>query len=337
MSVFNTNCFVNVVANSARLNTGSTYLCKVKKSWLPLLIIVLLGSIWGSSFILIKKGLQVFQPIQVAGIRQFLAGLVLLPWVWQYSIVNPRKEASQPDRPAGLISTDYLHLFLSGLIGNGIPAFLFAYAGTMIPSGLSGIMNAFTPMFTLVIGFLFFGDNLSKNGLWGVLMGILGAIILLAPGFIFNSSASISPLGSIMVMAAAMMYGYNINLIKHKLHHLPAMVKTAYPFFFMGSLYFLILLMSGILDLWAHYPSRTWEAFGYLAILGIVGSAISMIIFNMLIRHTTALVASTNTFIIPVVAVMWGVADNEPITWNMVVGLLFSLAGIYMITRKTKP
>lgn len=325
------------MACCARLNTGSPYLCMVKKSWLPLLIIVLLGGIWGSSFILIKKGLQVFQPIQVAGIRQFLAGLVLLPWVWQYSIVNPRKDVNLPERPAGLISTDYLHLFLSGLIGNGIPAFLFAYAGTMIPSGLSGIMNAFTPMFTLVIGFLFFGDKLSRNGLWGVLMGILGAVILLAPGFIFSNSTSISPLGSIMVMAAAMMYGYNINLIKHKLYHLPAMVKTAYPFFFMGSLYFMILLMSGILDLWTHNPSQTWEAFGYLAILGIVGSAISMIIFNMLIRHTTALVASTNTFIIPVVAVMWGVADNEPITWNMVVGLLFSLAGIYMITRKPKP
>ncbi len=195
-------------------------------------------------------------------------------------------------------------------------------------------MNAFTPMFTLLLGVIFFKDRFTGSGLIGVVLGILGAIILLAPGFIFHSGAQISGLGVIMVTCAAMMYGYNINLIKHRLSHLPAMAKTAYPFFFMGSLYLLVLMMTGIMDHWNSAPEKAWTALGYLAILGVVGSALSMIAFNILIKHTTALVASTNTFIIPVVAVAWGIVENEPITWNMIVGLLFSLAGIYLIINK---
>jgi len=306
----------------------------VKKSRWPLIIIVLLGGIWGSSFILIKRGLEVFQPIQVAGLRQFLAGLVLLPWVFQYSMGRNFRKVEISGNPVKLTSGDYYFLFMSGLVGNGIPAFLFSYAGTLIPSGLSGIMNAFTPMFTLLLGVVFFKDRFTGNGLIGVVLGILGAIILLAPGFIFHSGQSINPVGVLMVTAAAMMYGYNINLIKHKLHHLPAMVKTAYPFFFMGSMYFMVLMITGIMDHWNASPEKAWVALGYLAVLGVVGSALSMIAFNILIKHTSALVASTNTFIIPVVAVAWGIVENEPITWNMIVGLLFSLAGIYLIINK---
>jgi drug/metabolite transporter (DMT)-like permease len=310
----------------------------VKKTWLPLFIIILLGSIWGSSFILIKRGLLAFEPIQVAGLRQFLAGIVLVPWVIQYSLIEPRKKRdmliSAVDAPVKLTTTDYANLFLSGIIGNGIPAFLFSYAGTLIPSGLSGIMNAFTPMFTLLLGVVFFKDHFTRNGLLGIIAGITGAVVLLAPGFLFDSSARINPAGALMVLSAAMMYGYNINLIKHRMHHLPAMVKTAYPFFFMGTLYLMILLGTGILKKWDTNPTQAWESFGYLILLGVVGSAISMIIFNILIKHTSALVASTNTFIIPVVAVLWGVYDHETLTWNMFVGLGLSLAGIYLIMRK---
>jgi drug/metabolite transporter (DMT)-like permease len=118
------------------------------------------------------------------------------------------------------------------------------------------------------------------------------------------------------------------------MHHLPAMVKTAYPFFFMGTLYLMILLGTGIMKKWDTNPTQAWESFGYLILLGVFGSAISMIIFNILIKHTSALVASTNTFIIPVVAVLWGVYDHETLTWNMFVGLGLSLAGIYLIMRK---
>lgn len=313
----------------------------MKNKWVPAVVILLLGCIWGSSFILIKRGLLAFEPIQVAGWRQFLAGLVLLPWVLRYSVFKPYKMEAGIATAEKLISKkDYINLFLSGLIGNGIPAFFFSYAGNHIPSGLSGILNAFTPMFTLLVGVFLFTDTFTRNGMLGVWVGILGSIFLFGPGlynsFVLGQVQNIDPLSLFLVVSAAVMYGYNINLIKHRLHHLPPMVKTAYPFFFMGMGYFFILMFTGVLEAWKRDPQQAWESFGYLCILGVVGSAVSMILFNIIIKHTTALVASTNTFIIPIVAVGWGLYDNESLTWNMFVGLLLSLVGVYLVMRKEK-
>jgi drug/metabolite transporter (DMT)-like permease len=312
----------------------------MKNKWLPALTILLLGCIWGSSFILIKRGRLAFDAVQVAGWRQFLAGVVLLPWVLRYSVFKPWKEGGAGGNEKLISKRDYINLFLSGLIGNGIPAFFFSYAGGHIPSGLSGILNAFTPMFTLVLGVLLFSDRFTRNGMLGVLAGILGAFFLFGPGLydtlFLGKAQAIDPLSLVLVLSAAMMYGYNINLIKHRLHHLPPMVKTAYPFFFMGMGYMFLLLFSGVHQAWEKDPVQAWESFMYLAILGVLGSAISMVLFNILIKHTTALVASTNTFIIPIVAVAWGLIDQEVLTWNMFAGLLLSLVGVYLVMRKEK-
>ncbi|MBL7810654.1 MAG: DMT family transporter [Bacteroidetes bacterium] len=309
----------------------------MKKSWWPAALILLLGCIWGSSFILIKRGLLAFEPVQVAGWRLFLAGLILTPWVIRYSFIKRGVNKQNTHNPK-LLRKDYINLFLSGLLGNGIPAFLFSYAGTRIPSGLSGILNAFTPMFTLLVGIWLFRDRLTRNGFLGVLCGISGAIFLFGPAVYQalsgGSGAQADPLSIIMVLFAALLYGYNINLIKHRLHHLPGMIKTAYPFFFMGILCAFILGGTRVDQAWVADNAQAWKSFGFLCILGVLGSAVSMILFNYLIRYTSALVASTNTFIIPVVAVMWGLFDKETLTWNMFVGLLLSLGAVYLIMRK---
>lgn len=293
-----------------------------------------------------KRGLEVFTPIQVAGLRLFMAGIFLSPWVYRYaagsrSTIENHRKLIQP--------IDYFFLFLTGLVGNAIPAFLFSKAGTLIPSGLSGILNAFTPVFTLVVGTLIFKSPINRNGILGVISGIIGAIFLLGPTFLGNKEMSINLSGAFMGLAASFLYGYNINLIKTRLSHIPPMAKTAFPFFFMGICYAFVLYQTDILSCWpngnpfavptnsAHETSQffnAWKALGFMAVLGIIGSAISMMLFNYLIEHTTALVASTNTFIIPVVAVAWGLIDQEPIRWNMIVGLLLSLAGVYLVMRK---
>ncbi len=295
------------------------------------MVILLLGCIWGTSFILIKKANLVFQPLQVAGFRLFLAGLVLLPWVMKYSFVNPRDKATEKR----IISAkDYGNLFLSGFIGNGIPALLFAYAGTLIPSGLSGILNALTPMFTVIIGALLFHVKTDRNGMLGVALGITGTAIILLPGF-FSGDKHIHMGGALMALSAAVMYGYNINLIKSRLSHLPAMVKTAYPFLFMALPYLLILILTNVVAAWDKDPALAWEAFWFVCILGVLGSAISMVVFNILIKYTNALVASTNTFIIPIAAIMWGLADGERFGVNIIVGLVLSLFAIWLIMKKS--
>ena len=306
----------------------------MNRRFLPLFLIVLLGCVWGSSFILIKRGLLAFEPIQVAGLRLAFAGFFLLPWFVKYSIWQPMKGQHALKR------ADYLYLLLSGVIGNAIPAFLFSRAGQLIPSGLSGILNAFTPMFTLLFGVWWFGDKWSKNGVLGVALGLLGAAVLLGPTLI-GRDTSLHLGGASMALFSALLYGININIIKHKFGHLPGMVKTAYPFVFVGFLYLFVLAKTGFFDAWNQAeplnfqePSQFWKSLGYVALLGTFGSALSMLAFNWVIKQTSALEASTNTFISPVMAVVWGILDSEALTWNMFAGLLLSLAAVYLVMRR---
>lgn len=291
-----------------------------------------------------KRGLTVFTPIQVAGMRLVFAGIFLIPWVYRYSIGSKSWTQESPShQPQKLLKPiDYFYLFMTGFVGNAIPAYLFSTAGTLIPSGLSGILNAFTPMFTLVVGALLFKSKLSKNGFLGVGAGIVGAVFLLGPSMLGQAGMEIHLNGALMALTASLLYGYNINLIKTKLAHIPPMAKTAYPFVFMGMLYAIVLWQTHAID---NYNSHNITSIGSflpdnqfalicLLILGIVGSAISMMLFNYLIEHTTALVASTNTFVIPIVAVAWGLFDQEPIRWNMIVGLMLSLVGVYLVMKK---
>jgi drug/metabolite transporter (DMT)-like permease len=198
-------------------------------------------------------------------------------------------------------------------------------------------------MFTLVVGSLFFTSPLSRNGFLGVVAGIIGAVFLLGPSILGQKGMEIHLGGAIMALTASVLYGYNINLIKTKLAHIPPMAKTAYPFVFMGILYAFVLWKTDVIG---HYNQGSVElvapfnipanqfALICLIILGVIGSAVSMMLFNYLIEHTTALVASTNTFVIPIVAVAWGLIDQEPIRWNMIVGLFLSLVGVYLVMKK---
>ncbi len=285
---------------------------------------------------------MVFSPIQVAGIRLTVAGIILLPWVIKYSIylpyVSPKKQTQN------LHTKDYLWLLASGVLGNAIPAYFFATAGRLIPSGLSGVLNAFTPMFTLLLGIWLFKDKMTKQGAFGVILGLIGAGFLFIPS-ILNTQQSIHPLGALMPLLSAVLYGLNINIIKNKFAHLPGMVKTAYPFFYVGIFYGIVLLNSDLKHSWEMFPGKfefynhghpisANTAFVYLFTLGFVGSALSMIIFNYVIKFTSAVVASTNTFIIPITAVVLGFFDSETLYWNTLVGMFFLLTAVYLIIKK---
>ncbi len=317
----------------------------MKYKGLSTLIILVLGIIWGSSFLLMKRGLIVFNPTQVAGIRLILAGIILLPWVIKYSFIQKLNPLTGK---LYIKKSDYLWLAASGILGSAIPAFLFAFAGSRIPSGLSGILNAFTPMFTLFFAIYLYGEKWNKNGIIGVVLGLIGAVFLFGPSLLAYTQP-IDGLGALFPLLAAALYGLNINIIKNKLSHLPNMVKTAYPFVTIGIIYGVILSFSDISNLWDSYPGGFWEynenrelvqsanhALLYIVVLGILGSAVSMILFNWIIKFVPPLTASTTTFIIPITAVILGIFDHETVTWNVFVGLSFLLFAVYLIIgRKT--
>jgi drug/metabolite transporter (DMT)-like permease len=285
----------------------------------PLFIIIILGMVWGSSFILIWLGLKAFQPIQVACLRLMFGGFFMAPVVWYF-----RKKVDH---------ATWKFLFISGLIGNGIPAFLFAVAGTLIPSGISGLLNSLTPAFTLVFGAWFFGVHIMPRHIWGVITGLAGAAVLLLPGY-FQSNEAVNPIGGILAITGTMLYGININVIKHKLSHLPSFAVSAFPLFFMAVLSLPVFLLTSPATNFAKHGQQAWHSLAYVALLGVVGSALSLVVFNLVVKRTTALFASTNTFIIPVVSVAWGLVFKEPWGVHIIIGLLLCLAGVWLVMKR---
>jgi len=277
-------------------------------------ILSLLAITWGSSFILMKKGLIYFSPQEVAAFRITAAMLVLLP----FSLPNLKT-----------LKGNFLPLLASGLFGNGIPAFLFAIAQTEIPSSLSGILNSLTSLFTLLIGIFFFKIATVRFQILGVVIALIGALGLIG----FGNLMEFGVYGkyATLIIIAAGCYGIAVNIIKYYLHDVKPTHITSLSFLLIGP-WVSIYLLSGtdLVENVQNVPGAHIGVF-YIAILGIVGTAIAVIIFNRLIKETTAVFASSVTYLIPVVAVAWGVMDGEQVTVEQLLFMGLILAGIFLI------
>ncbi len=284
--------------------------------WLALALLVL---VWGSSFILIKRGLVAFSSMEVGALRIAISFLVLSPLlIWHLKKVPRRK---------------LIYFILAGIIGNGLPPFLFAIAQTVIDSYMAGVLNSLTPLFTLLIGVLFFGIRTRWINVVGVLIGLGGAIGLLS---VANGGGLNNMWYGLLAVAAAVCYATNMNLIKQYLSGFSALTITSVVFMFIG-IPSLIYLFAGsdMIYVLANDP-RGWESLGYIAILAVVGTAVAMIIHNWLIRQTSALFTSTVTYLMPVVSIIWGIADGEIFLVMFLFWIVLILAGVYLANKKNK-
>jgi len=281
-------------------------------------ILGLLALTWGSSFILMKKALVFFSSTEVASFRIAVAALVLLP----ISLRNLSK-----------IKGNMWPLLVTGLFGNAIPAFLFALAQTQIPSGLTGILNSLTSLFTLLIGVALFRSKTTVAQVSGVLIALIGAAGLIG----FENIFQLSNHGkySLLVVAASGMYGVAVNTIKSKLSEMRPSHITSLSFLMTGPLCALYLIFQTDFFPTLQSNPESWMGVLYLSILAVVGTAAAVIMFNRLIKETTAIFASTVTYLIPIVAVAWGILDGEPITGTDLLFMLFILLGIFLINMKS--
>jgi drug/metabolite transporter (DMT)-like permease len=283
-----------------------------------IITLLFLGFVWGSAFMLMKKGLVSFEPMQLASLRLVFAGSVAA-----FFFVKSYKKLS---------SKDWLYLSISGTIGNFIPAYLFASAGADIPSSLSGALNAMTPFFALIFGVILFSQLFKVKQFLGILIGLLGALILI----LSKSSAGISFQTSYIlpcskVILAALLYGINVNIIKSKLNHLSPIVNSMVPLTLIAIPAMCIGIYHGAFQ--AAMQASALPALGFILILGVFGSAVSLIVFNQLVQKTTALFAASVTYLIPVFAYMWGIIDGEPIGVFQLGGMMLILGGI-TLTKK---
>jgi len=278
-------------------------------------ILVLLAFIWGSSFILMKIGLQELPFQELGALRMLLAFLFLLP----FGLKNWRS----------IDSKYWKYLLVVGIFGNGAPAFLFAYAQTHINSSLAGMLNSLVPLFTLLLGLFFFNLTSRKSHFLGVFVGLIGAFLLLyKPGSLAGSET----IYGFFVVLATICYAISVNVIKKYLHNIPSVQITSASLLFTGPI-------CGIYLLFTDFPSRMsfnhdfMVSFGAVVLLSGLATGFAIIIFNMLIKRVSALYASSVTYLIPIVAVFWGLIDGESISYLQIAGMTSILTGIYIIQK----
>lgn len=287
-------------------------------------LLIILALIWGSSFILIKKGLEVFSPAQVGTLRISFAFLFLLP----VAVKNVWKV------PKG----KWKIIFITGLIGNFIPAILFAVAVSNLQSSLAGILNALVPLFTFLIAVFFFKFKITLLQVAGLFTGLIGSLGL----SLVNSKGGLGNMNiyALLIVVATVCYALNLNLIKEYLSGMNSIVITSLSMLSVGPLALIYLFTGDFLDVLRN-SNGALEALGYLSLLGIFGTAIGLILYTRLVFSTNAVFASSVTYLIPIVAIFWGIIDNEKIFILHLAGMVMILIGIYLVnknyTRKIDP
>jgi len=279
--------------------------------------LVLLSVIWGSSFILMKKALINLTPIQVGSLRMVFTAIILITIGYKYI---PKINKDQ-----------WYYITLTALLGTFFPVFLFAYAIQNIDSSIASILNSITPLNTLIVGALFYGFTFLRKQVLGIIIGLIGSIILILKGAEVNPDQNY--IYAFFIIIASAGYSFNINILKKHLTDLNALAITT------GN--FVILLIPALIILYftdffhVETIQNSKESLYYLILLAIFGTAMAKTLFNKLVQISSPIFSSSVTYLIPVVAIFWGVLDGEKLHFSQILSGALILFGIYL-TNKSK-
>ena len=281
-------------------------------------LLILLAIIWGSSPILIKKALIKLDPFEIGALRLTLASFVLFPFLTKNLKEIRRK--------------DYLILFISGIVGNVLPYFLYPIAQTKIDSATSGVLTSLTPFFALIVGVLFYKLKATKNNIIGLVIGFIGTSLLIL--FSSKSDGFSVDLFGMFVVAATLLYGINLNLVKYHLNHLKPITITSFSIVSILPITVYILFYSTpFLSHFNNFNNYSLE-FGYVFILGVLGTSIATIVFYNLIKIKDTVFASMVTYLMPLVAIIFGVLDGEIINAIQLFGMALIMGGVFINSKK---
>ena len=278
-------------------------------------LLIILSLIWGSSFILMKKGLLAFDPGEVAALRILSASFFLLP----IAIKNLKEIKSRKH---------WFYLFISGFLGSLIPAFLFPLAQTKIDSAISGVLNALTPFFTLLIGALLVKARFKARVKLGIFIGFVGSILLVTAGL--GGNLLNIDYYAFLIVLATIFYGLNLNILKYYLADIRPIHITSFSMMMIGPFSLAYLIASADVVHTLRSDTQSIIPFLYIIFLGVVGTALALILFNKLLKMTNIVFSSSVTYLIPVVAVIWGLIDNEKLLFQHYVGMAFIILGVIL-------
>jgi drug/metabolite transporter (DMT)-like permease len=281
--------------------------------WVYLTVLAL---IWGSSFILIKKGLIGLTAYQLGSLRIIFAALFLLLIGFKSLMKIPKQQ--------------WKFVALTSVFGTFMPAYLFAIAETEIDSSITAILNSLTPLNTLILGAAFFGITFRRSQIWGVIIGLFGSMLLVFNGAVNHPEQNYYY--AILVLIASICYAINVNLIKRFLPDLSALSITTGNFAVLLVPASLILFFTGFFDV--IHVVEVQHSLLFILVLGVLGTGIANIIFFKLIQISSPVFATSVTYLIPIVAFFWGLLDNEMLTFVQFIGAFIILIGVYLSAKK---
>ena len=285
-----------------------------QKKWFYL---ILLSLVWGSSFILIKKALLGLTPIQVGALRMLIAGFFLLSISFK-SLKKIKKK-------------HYKHIVTTSLLGTFFPVFLFAYAVNGIDSSIASILNSLTPFNTFIFGILIFGASFKKRQFIGIAIGLIGTVILILKGADLNPNQNYW--FSLLVVLASIGYALNVNIVKRYLNDLSALSIVTGNFLLLIIPALIVLISTGFFTDFSFTDSNNLASLGYITVLAIFGTGIAKVFYNKMVHLATPIFASSVTYLIPIVAVFWGILDGEELSITQLFAGLIILIGVYLLNK----
>lgn len=284
-----------------------------QQKWIYL---TLLSLVWGSSFILMKKALIGVTPIQLGALRMIITAIFLLLVGFKSIQKIQRKH--------------WIYIVYTALLGTFFPSFMFAYAIYGIDSSIVSILNSFTPFNTLIFGAIFFGFTFKSKQFFGILIGLVGTLILILKGADLNPNQNYWY--ALLIIIASVGYAFNVNIVKKHLYDLDALAITT------GNFLLLIIPATIVLsftDFFSTFKTERsgLESLGYIIILSVVGTGIAKTMFNKLVHISTPIFSSSVTYLIPIVAILWGVLDGEKLSLIQLLAGGIILFGVYLVNK----
>tara|TARA_R110002072_G_scaffold7503_2_gene40825 strand:+ start:622964 stop:623845 length:882 start_codon:yes stop_codon:yes gene_type:complete len=279
--------------------------------------LALLSLIWGSSFILIKKGLVGLTDYQLGSLRIVLTSIFLFS-VGFKSIRQIKRR-------------HWKWVAISGFISSFFPPFLFAMAQNEIDSAVASMLNSVVPIMTLLTGLLLFKIPSTKFQIAGVIIGLLGTLFLILAGAEFNPNQNYWY--SLFILAASVGYAFNVNIIKKYLNDISALAVTTGSFLFIVIPAGAILYATGFFETVFSSAEMQTSAL-YVAILSLFGTAIAKVVFNKLVQIASPVFASSVTYTMPVVAVLWGFIDGEAFSVWQILAAAVILFGVRLGNKR---
>jgi drug/metabolite transporter (DMT)-like permease len=285
--------------------------------WVSFLFLML---VWGSSFKLMKESLKVFSPMEAASLRLVFAMITVIGFAIPHFIKIEKSKMK--------------HLVLSAVIAMGAPAFMFATAqGAGIVGSIAGILNALTPMMTFLIGILFFKQEMTSRKVIGLLIGFCGSATLI----LVNQKGSIEiNFFAFLIILATVSYGLNVNYIKRYLSDVPSLQLSLITVSLVGVMGLCVLPTTDFMSKIMTHPNGRL-ALLQIATLGVLGTAVAQIVFNKMLSYTSALFASSITYFIPIVALLWGIFDQETLSLWHYIGMVMIIGGVLIMNKKQNP